>query len=89
MLLHCYGCWQRLGFPICLGSLHRLLFVHLIDIPGNIPQLGLDWFMMAKKKRKTKWWKMGKDMIVTGPWPHFHVSCGSDLIMLYVLLLGL
>lgn len=53
MLLHSYRFWQQLALPICFGSLHGLLFVHLIVIPGNIPQLGLDWFMMAKNSGKT------------------------------------
>lgn len=42
MLLLNYRFWQLFTLAICFGSLNRLLFVHLIVIPGNIPQLGLD-----------------------------------------------
>lgn len=42
MLLRSYRFWQLLALPICFGSLHRFLFVRLIVIPGNVPQLGLD-----------------------------------------------
>lgn len=69
MLPHSYRFWQQPALPICFGSLHRLVFVRLIVIPGNIPQLGLDWFMMAKRKKIAE--KTGSDMIVTALQPHF------------------
>lgn len=78
MLPHSYRFWQRLALPICFGSLHRLLFVRLIVIPGNIPQLGLDWFMMAKNSGKTGGRYDRNRAAAT-----FYVGCGSDLKLGY------
>lgn len=77
MLLRSYRFWQWLTLPICFGSLHRLLFVRLIVIPGNIPQLGLDWFMMAKNSGK-----MGRSDRNRAA-AAFYVRCGSDLKLGY------
>lgn len=77
MLLHSYRFWQQCALPICFGSLHRLLFVRLIVIPGNIPQLGLDWFMMAKNSGKTGRYDRNRAAAT------FYVRCGSDLKLDY------
>lgn len=74
MLLHSYRFWQLLTLPICFGSLHRLLFVHLIVIPGEHSPA---WFRLVHDAGKQVRYDRNQAAAT------FYVRCGSDLKLGY------
>lgn len=74
MLLHSYRFWQLLILPICFGSLHRLLFVHLIVIPGEHSPA---WFRLVHDAGKQVRYDRNQAAAT------FYVRCGSDLKLGY------